>query len=225
MLWYVFINDKTHVHFNVERWNKKCKNLTSNKNLPFQSLANSLVRDATARFFRWRRGETPTRHSKAPKTEVDGVAKVIDVPAQRIQLPCVCRVQQSTIYSHSTAVIGGKRFNAGNSLSPGQRCGSVITTVRGGRSVYGLVKKFVRVLCRCLVFHDFALVTWFPLPVYPDGDPLTVRVDLGGIDINNIAAIDVISLNDIQPSRIAVDIDRGSDCMYMMRMDGLDIVR
>ena len=37
-----------------ERFNKKCKNLTSNKAFPFESLANALVRDATARFHRWR---------------------------------------------------------------------------------------------------------------------------------------------------------------------------
>ncbi len=39
-----------------ERFNKKCKNLTSNKRLPFESLANSLVRDATAFFHRWSLG-------------------------------------------------------------------------------------------------------------------------------------------------------------------------
>lgn len=39
-----------------ERFNKKCKNLTSNKRLPFQSLANSLVRDATAYYHRWSLG-------------------------------------------------------------------------------------------------------------------------------------------------------------------------
>ena len=36
-----------------ERFNKKCKNLTSNKKLPFESLANSLVRDSTACYHRW----------------------------------------------------------------------------------------------------------------------------------------------------------------------------
>ena len=53
-----------------ERFNKKCKNLTSNKCFPFESLANALVRDATARFHRWRRGEKMSRHDKRTRTEV-----------------------------------------------------------------------------------------------------------------------------------------------------------
>lgn len=53
-----------------ERYNKKCKNMTSNKNFPFESLANSLVRDATARFHRWREGVKMTRHEKLPRTQV-----------------------------------------------------------------------------------------------------------------------------------------------------------
>lgn len=36
-----------------ERFNKKCKNLTSNKKEPFMSLANSLVRDFTSYYHRW----------------------------------------------------------------------------------------------------------------------------------------------------------------------------
>lgn len=63
-----------HQHHNhtctSERYNKKCKNLTSNKKFPFESLANSLVRDATARFQRWRLGAKMTRNSKLPRTEV-----------------------------------------------------------------------------------------------------------------------------------------------------------
>ena len=61
---------------------------------------------------------------------------------------------------------------------------------------------------------------WFPLPTYPDGDPLTVKIDLRGVDVNNVGVGTVVSLFDIQPSRVLVDIDQ--HCMYMMRMEGLD---
>ena len=63
-------HDLTPHHHLSERFNKKCKNLTSNKHFPFESLANSLVRDAAARFHRWRRGVEMTRHDKIPRTEV-----------------------------------------------------------------------------------------------------------------------------------------------------------
>ena len=51
-----------------ERFNKKCKNLTANKQLPFMSLANSLVRDATAYFHRWMLGKETLK--AAPATTV-----------------------------------------------------------------------------------------------------------------------------------------------------------
>ena len=51
-----------------ERFNKKCKNLTANKQLPFMSLANSLVRDATAYFHRWMLGKETIK--AAPTTTV-----------------------------------------------------------------------------------------------------------------------------------------------------------
>ena len=44
-------------------------------------------------------------------------------------------------------------------------------------------------------------------------------------DVNNIMDVRVISINDIQPSRDLVGIDRGHYCMYMMRMEGLDTIR
>ena len=52
-----------------ERFNKKCKNLTSNKRLPFESLSNSLVRDATAYYHRWLFGRV-AKESKAVTSTV-----------------------------------------------------------------------------------------------------------------------------------------------------------
>ena len=89
--------------------------------------------------------------------------------------------------------------------------------------MYGLVKKFLRVVCRCLCFHDLVVLTWFPRPTYPDGDPLTVRVDLTGVlDVNSMTNFDIISLLDLEPSRILVELNRHGNDMYMMRMEGID---
>ena len=125
-------------------------------------------------------------------------------------------------YQHAQASIGGKRFTARESLLPGKRCGSVVTRIVSGRSVYGLVKQFLRVMCGCHSFQEVAVVEWFPLPTYPDGDPLTVKIDLCGVDVNNVGVRTVVSLLDIQPSRVLVGIDQQYDCMYMMRMEGTD---
>ena len=168
-----------------------------------------------------------TRRSKVPTTSVTGKCKMIAVDADvsggmQPYLQCDCRVTHSTVYVHKYAEIGGKRFNAGETLRVGVRCGSVFTLVRDGRSMYGLIKSFFRVQCGCRMFTDFAYVTWFPTPCYPDGDPLTVRIVLNGLDINNIPDKHIVSLNDIQPSRICAEIDTVHDCMIMMRMEGID---
>ena len=213
------------MHF--ERYNKKCKNLTSNKNFPFKSLSNALVRDATARYYRWRRREPASRADNLVKTELCGIVKPLILDrsiSNQIKLVCGCRTDRCSVYLHSLALIGGKRFSSGEKLIPGRRCGSVIIRVVGGRSVYGLVKQFVRVVCDCIHVRDFVVVTWLPLPVYPDGDPLTVHINLGGVNMNRMNNQTVSSLHDIQPSRVIVWIDRVNDRLSMMRMEGTDII-
>ena len=52
-----------------------------------------------------------------------------------------------------------------------------------------------------------------------------VRVDLTGVpDVNSIVNFDVVSLLDLEPSRILVELDRDGLGMYMMRMEGIDRV-
>ena len=78
--------DNIRVHTLSERWNKKCKNLTANKNEPIKSLANSLVRDATARFFRLRRGDKATRVPKMITTEVSDAETSLHTFSPRLLL-------------------------------------------------------------------------------------------------------------------------------------------
>lgn len=143
--------------------------------------------------------------------------------ARKLFLPCNCLVVHCNNSSHSKAYIGGKQFTAGERLIRGLRCGSVVTRTIHGRSIYGLVKQFLRVVCECLSFYDFAVVTWFPTPTYPDGDELTVKVSLRDVqDVNNMTDIDVVNLRDLQPSRVAVGHDQRQQCMFMMRLEGVD---
>ena len=163
----------------------------------------------------------------APRTMLCGDGKPFILSramSNHIKLNCNCRVQFSSISSHLTARIGGKRFHAGERVIPGGRCGSVIIRVVNGKSIYGLAKKFVRVICDCYRIHDFVVVTWLPPPVYPDKDPLTVHIHLGGgVDINTMTNQTISTLNDIQPSRVIVGFLSDS-CLQMMRIDGYDNV-
>jgi len=210
-----------------ERFNKKCKNLTANKHEPITSLANALVRDGTSRYFRWRRRASPTRECKIPKTEAIGTSTLVDVSDNvlrmiQVHLLCGCQSVHSSVYSHQMVLIGGARFNANEKLILKRRCGSVVTMVRDRRSVYGLIKRIYRVVCTCHRYVDLLLVSWFPVPHYPDNDPLTIRIGLNGLDVNNITELDMVPVYDIQPSRVGVEIDVDNDCMFMLRMDGID---
>ena len=196
----------------AERYNKKCKNLTSNKSEPIASLTNALVRDGTARHFRWRRATAATRADKIPVTLLTGKSKLVELSGDvkdSVQsfLRCGCRIDHSAVFAHTSGKIGGKRFNPGEPLRVGKRCGSVVTMVNNGASVHGLIKKLYRVVCACDHFNEFAISTWFPHPNYPDRDPLTVEIPIMGLDINNIPQMDVIPLYNIQPSRVGVEID------------------
>ena len=98
------------------------------------------------------------------------------------------------------------------------RCGSIFTAKIGGRSLYGKILRFVRVVCSNFgTVTELAVVEWFPDPVYPDGDPLLVRIDL---DKERANAPNVLYLYEIDPSRVLYEIDGSS--IYMMRVEGLD---
>ena len=190
-------------------------------------MANALVRDGTARFFRWRRAARTTRTDKIPITELTSKGKLIELSdcfRDSIQtfLQCGCRVDHSIVHEHKLGKIGGKRFTSGEILRVGRRCGSVVTMVSGGKSVYGLIKKFYRIYCACSSFVDFVVVTWFPNPHYPDRDPLTVEIGVRGLDVNNMPRMCVVPLHYIQPSRIAVEMNTEDGKMFMLRMDGID---
>ena len=88
-------------------------------------MANALVRDGTARYFRWRRKESTTRADKIPVTILTGKSKLVDDLPDEIRhsiqslLRCGCRLDHSSICEHSTGKIGGKRFHAGEMLHVG----------------------------------------------------------------------------------------------------------
>lgn len=211
----------------TERYNKKCKNYTANNNNPIASLANSLVRDGTARYFRWRRAARTTRTDKIPITELTSKGKLTELSdsvrdSVQTSIQCGCRVDHCIVHEHKLGKIGGKHFTSGERLRVGRRCGSVVTMVSGGISVYGLVKKFYRIHCECSSFVDVVLVTWFPNPHYPDRDPLTVEIEVRGLDVNNMTQMCVVPLYDIQPSRIAVEMNTEENKIYMLRYDGID---
>ena len=102
------------------------------------------------------------------------------------------------------------------------RCGSVVTCVVRGRSVYGKIIKFFERLCESETNGLFAYIEWLRMPHYPmDGTPLIVNVS----DNAPVCfAPTVVSIFDIDPSRVIIERDDGENCYYMCRIEGLDTI-
>ena len=120
---------------------------------------------------------------------------------------------------HKQAKICGIKFTSGESMHGVKRtrekmlrCGSVITLVSAGRSLYAWVSQF-------LSYFDIHLahVNWLPVPDYPTGSPIVVRLR-NDSPIPRMSC--VVDLADIDPSPIS--ILHNDTCMYMMRMKGID---
>ena len=120
---------------------------------------------------------------------------------------------------HKRAKIADIKFIAGMTLTGVKRrnekmnrCASVITLVRGGRSLYARVLRFMN-FDRLHVAH----VAWLPVPDYPTGTPVVVRLVRDDPVPNEDC---IISLIDVDPTYVAMMHE--DTCMYVMRMHGVD---
>lgn len=128
-----------------------------------------------------------------------------------------------TVYS--TAHIMGTHFKSGE-WGKWPRCGSVITCVMEGRSLYGYVIKFLSVDSNAS--PGFASVVWLGAPSYPFDTPLVVRVSLNGVDENGYRLMDtygrIIPITQIDPSPVVVET-ADDENYFMMRLSGYDTMR
>ena len=124
---------------------------------------------------------------------------------------------------HKRAYICGVEFTAGESIRGVKRssddkmlrCGSIITLVSGGRSLYVWVIKF-------LSFDKIHLahVRWLPIPEYPSDCPVVVLLRNNGPKPRLPCTVDLI---DIDPSQVAILHE--NTCSYTMRLTGFDTIR
>ena len=125
-----------------------------------------------------------------------------------------------SISEFKVAHILGKHFKAGEWGS--FRCGSVITCVMNGRSLYAKVNRFITVEDdNC---EGYASVTWFGVPEYPFENPLVVKCseEEPGDLVDELGS--VIRITQIDPSQVMVE--RSVDRMhcFMMRDSGFDTI-
>ena len=125
------------------------------------------------------------------------------------------------LLAYKRAKICGKSFTASEPMSGVRRvsekmlrCGSVFTMVRGGRSIYGWIRRFIS-----YGLVNMAEVNWLPVPEYPLEMPVVVKL---GFNSNRPVEPSVVLLDDIDPSPVSLLHDHDHNCLYVMRMIGID---
>ena len=120
---------------------------------------------------------------------------------------------------HSRAKVSGVEFTSGQPMTGVRRlnekmfrCGSVITSVRGSRSLYAWVIRFLS-FDRIHVAH----VRWLAEPEYPSGNPLLCRLNA---HLPPPPEPCIVPLVDIDPSSVALLHE--DTHVYMMRMNGIN---
>ena len=92
-----------------------------------------------------------------------------------------------------------------------------------GQSQYGIVTKFFTHVCD----HNsgmYAYICWLNATDYPfEGTPLVVRIRDTAPPVSSPQQ--VVSIFDIDPSRIIVERSDTESCYYMCRIEGLDTIR
>lgn len=206
------------------RFNKHVKNLVRNASQPEAHLANSATQYAGAKFFNFARAlrfdfnvarehncvlSVPTKCLPL-STEVLGDLRLLD-----------CDVDSLAVSTFAVAHIMGIHFRANEWLT-GNRCGSVVTCVVDGQSLYARVIQFLKVdndVC-----PGYAIVEWFSVPQYPYHAWLVPVCTLDGHEIDDTNG-SVIRITDIQPSQITVGRNTTNDLFFMMRDSGYDVTR
>ena len=125
-----------------------------------------------------------------------------------------------SIHEFKVAHILGKHFRAGEWGS--FRCGSVITCVMEGCSLYARVNRFLKVdNDDC---EGYASVTWFGIPNYPFVIPLVVKCSKSEPDhlVDELGCI--IRVTQIDPSQVMVERSIYRTHCFMMRDSGFDTV-
>ena len=130
-------------------------------------------------------------------------------------------VDMLSVETYSIARIFGVHFKSGE-WGNHPRCGSVITVVNDGRSLYGRVSKFFSVNGNSC--PGYASVTWFGFPTYPFDNPLVVRVHKNGDELDDRYGC-IIPITLIDPSPIVIEPDTDGLHYFMMRLSGYDTIR
>lgn len=132
-------------------------------------------------------------------------------------------MDQDELTVYNIAFILGKHFRSGDwDKRDKSRCGSVVTCVVNGRSLYARVVRFLKSTVNGDLCPGYASVRWFSEPTYENC--LCPRVTLNGENIESEVGTNVVRITQIDPSQVAVETV-GDGSFYMIRDSGYDTQR
>lgn len=207
----------------VRRYNKYIKNLVKDMHRPEVNLSTNFGMDAACKYDGFVSGVSVLgdNYHTCVLSSMDVHARVsVKDFEDLLVIGCPIRDRED-LSIFKIAHIMGKHFRSGEwGMSP--RCGSVITCVINGRSLYARVVQFVKSdrEDRC---PGYACVRWFSEPEYVNS--LCPRVTLDGRDVHMEIGLNVIRITQIDPSQVSVEVVPGSDECYMIRDSGYDTRR
>ena len=197
-----------------------------NKQSPEVHLSHSASLDAAAHFLDMsERGKYDPSHDLAhncflsmPRTRANFLT-ADELSSFRL---ASVHVDVFSVTEYAVAYILGVHFRA-NEWGKSPRCGSVVTCVMEGRSLYARVNKFLR------VENDdcpgYASVSWFSAPEYLFDNPLVARVNIDGNVLNREYGC-IIRITKLDPSPVMVECPEHVGGEYhMMRDSGYDTRR
>ena len=208
------------------RYNLYLKNLIRNGRLTDIHLANSVATDIAAGYMNLLRVGAHYNFLKANvhTCTLDQRLKHVSVSSEEVGDLRMrgLGVDAMDITVYAVANILGQHFHAGQWSQYTRTCSSVFTCVIAGRSVYGYVRKFLKVDgADC---PGYASVSWFGFPQYPCGsNRLEVVVSHDATEINREIGSCIVPITRIDPSMVVVEPDGVN--YRMMRMSGYDTVK
>ena len=202
-----------------------------NRYCPSKNIASTHCHDVGSQLRRWQ-GDAPV---KLPKVYLKGSSRTFPLPSTlSVQFGSMGMLEKTNFvdiqmgwHARGSAVVLGTTFTAGEPLVgvrkkgwSTRRCSSLFTAVIGGRSRYGLIRKFIERADGS--GSKFAVVKWLPIPSYPYGNPLIVCIR-DGDRIGDLHSL--LDIECIDPCNVGVERSDIESCYYVYRFEGLDTVR
>lgn len=204
-----------------ERYNKYIKNLCRDMNQAEVNVSRNATVDFACDYRDCKRSKeyvlAEDPHHNCVLSMYSPLAEVTPEEFDDLQyLGCPVR-HADEVYVFNVATILNKHFRSGE-WGQYPRCGSVITCVMNGRSLYARVVKFMKVdgdPC-----PGYASVHWFSEPTYVNR--LCPQVTLDGDDVKTEVGVNLVRITQIDPSRVSVE--HAGDSFFMIRDSGYDTV-